>query len=115
MDQAGESEPPCTVTASYSVRLRRPTPFGVTLSITGEVIEIEEDRAKVMMSLSADGDRVLPERVYSSLSRMVILPSTDGVDSLSASFRTAELKSPSWKERGEPRWWTSMISKSTNV
>ena len=56
MDQAGESEPPCTVTASYSVRLRRPTPFGVTLSITGEVIEIGEDRAKVMMSLSADGD-----------------------------------------------------------
>ena len=55
MDQSRESEPPCTVTASYSINLRRPTPFGSTLSVTGEVLEIEEDRAKVMMSLSANG------------------------------------------------------------
>ena len=55
MDQAGASEPPCTVTASYSIKLRRPTPFGVILSVTGEVVEIGEGRAKVIMSLSADG------------------------------------------------------------
>ena len=55
MDQAGASEPPCTVTASYSVKLRRPTPFGATLSITGEVMEIGEGRASVMMVLSAEG------------------------------------------------------------
>ena len=55
MDQAGASEPPCTVTASYSIKLRRPTPFGATLSVTGEVIEIGEDRASVMMVLSAEG------------------------------------------------------------
>ena len=56
MDQAGTSEPPCTVTASYSIKLRRPTPFGVTLSVSSEVVEIGEDRAKVMMSLFADGE-----------------------------------------------------------
>jgi acyl-CoA thioesterase FadM len=55
MDQAGASEPPCTVTASYSIKLRRPTPFGVTLSVAGEIVEIGEDRANVKMSLSADG------------------------------------------------------------
>jgi acyl-CoA thioesterase FadM len=55
MDQTDASEPPCTVTASYSIKLRRPTPFGATLSVTGEVIEIEEDRASVMMVLSAEG------------------------------------------------------------
>ena len=57
MDRSGTTEPPCTVTASYSIKLRRPTPFGETLSITGEVIEIWEDRARVMMVLSAN-DRV---------------------------------------------------------
>jgi acyl-coenzyme A thioesterase PaaI-like protein len=56
MDQDGASEPPCTVTASYSIKLRRPTPFGVTLRVSGEVVEIGEDRAKVMMSLFADGE-----------------------------------------------------------
>ncbi|MEC7708343.1 MAG: PaaI family thioesterase [Candidatus Thermoplasmatota archaeon] len=55
MDQAGASEPPCTVTASYSIKLRRPTPFGFTLSVSSEVVEIGEDRARVMMSLSAGG------------------------------------------------------------
>ena len=54
MDRSGTTEPPCTVTASYSIKLRRPTPFGETLSITGEVIEIWEDRARVMMVLSAN-------------------------------------------------------------
>jgi acyl-coenzyme A thioesterase PaaI-like protein len=55
MDRSGDPEPPCTVTASYSIKLRRPTPFGGTLSVKGEVVEIGEDRASVMMSLSADG------------------------------------------------------------
>ena len=54
MDRSGTTEPPCTVTASYSIKLRRPTPFGETLSVTGEVIEIWEDRARVMMVLSAN-------------------------------------------------------------
>ena len=57
MDQSGESQPPCTVTASYSIKLRRPTPYGVTLRISSEIEEIDEGRAKVLMSLRA-GDEV---------------------------------------------------------
>ena len=56
MDQSSESEPPCTVTASYSVKLRRPTPFGVALQVSSEVEEISEDRVKVRMILRADDE-----------------------------------------------------------
>ena len=56
MDKTGDSEPPCTVTASYNVKLRRPTPYGTTLRVTGEVTSIEKDRAFVRMSLFA-GDK----------------------------------------------------------
>ncbi len=54
MDRSGEKEPPCTVTASYSIKLRRPTPYGPTLKVTGEVTSIEGDRASVRMALIAD-------------------------------------------------------------
>ena len=33
MDAAGLEEPPCTVTATYSISLRRPTPAGVELHV----------------------------------------------------------------------------------
>ncbi|MEJ6716394.1 MAG: PaaI family thioesterase, partial [Euryarchaeota archaeon] len=36
MDSNGEKEPPCTVTASYSVQLRRPTPTDTPLHITSQ-------------------------------------------------------------------------------
>ena len=54
MDSAGLNEPPCTVTATYSVSLRRPTPAGVELHVLAEVEELLEDRAKVKMTLTAD-------------------------------------------------------------
>ena len=54
MDQIGLNEPPCTVTASYSIKLRRPTPHGVALRVTSEIVEIGEDRARVKMALSAE-------------------------------------------------------------
>ena len=57
MDRLGETEPPCTVTASYSIKLRRPPPYGATLRISSEIEEIGEGRAKVLMSLRA-GDEV---------------------------------------------------------
>ena len=56
MDKAGDTEPPCTVTASYSIKLRRPTPMGSTLIVKGKVTEIGDDRANVKMFLSADGE-----------------------------------------------------------
>ena len=54
MDQLGLDEPPCTVTATYSVSLRRPTPAGVELHILAEVEELFEDRAKIKMTLKAE-------------------------------------------------------------
>ena len=57
MDRLGETEPPCTVTASYSIKLRRPTTYGATLRISSEIEEIGEGRAKVLRSLRA-GDEV---------------------------------------------------------
>ena len=54
MDQSGLSEAPCTVTASYSINLRRPTPHGITLRVTSEIVEIGEDRVKVSMALIAE-------------------------------------------------------------
>ena len=56
MDQSGDVEPPCTVTANYSIKLRRPTPFGHEIIVTGEVIELADDRAKVKMELTSDGE-----------------------------------------------------------
>ncbi len=54
MDAAEDSQPPCTVTANYNVKLRRPTPFGQELIVTGEVTELKEDRATVKMTLMAE-------------------------------------------------------------
>ena len=55
MDHSGASEPPCTVTASYSIKLRRPTPHGMKLHVKGEVGGIDGDRASIRMELTADG------------------------------------------------------------
>ena len=54
MDAAALKEPPCTVTATYSISLRRPTPTGVELHIIAEIEELMEDRAKVRMELYAE-------------------------------------------------------------
>ncbi|MEC7168448.1 MAG: PaaI family thioesterase [Candidatus Thermoplasmatota archaeon] len=55
MDEHGLEEPPCTVTASYSVSLRRPTPLGAELHIEAFPEEIGEDRVHVRMELVANG------------------------------------------------------------
>ena len=55
MDQNNLSEPPCTVTASYSVVLRRPTPLGEKLIVTSQITEIDGDKVKVDLLLEANG------------------------------------------------------------
>ena len=55
MDQNEEKEPPCTVTASYSVQLRRPTPDNTLLHVTSQITSIEDDRVHVELLLEADG------------------------------------------------------------
>ena len=55
MDDQGLDEPPCTVTATYDVQLRRPTPADAELTVTSQVVELSEDRAKIAMTLEAEG------------------------------------------------------------
>lgn len=55
MDATGDDEPPCTVTASYSVKLLRPTPDGEQLHITSKVVNLDVGRAEIEMVLEAAG------------------------------------------------------------
>ena len=55
MDTQGLNEPPCTVTASYTVNLRRPTPLGEKLIITSQISEIDGDKVRVELLLEAGG------------------------------------------------------------
>ena len=55
MRQAGQDHPPCTVTADFHVRLRRPTPSTATLRLSAVVVERAEDRAVVEATITADG------------------------------------------------------------
>jgi acyl-coenzyme A thioesterase PaaI-like protein len=56
MNQREDSHPPCTVTAKYSVKLRRPTPYGVTLRVTSQVESLDENRANISMKLFAEDE-----------------------------------------------------------
>ena len=55
MDEQGLDEPPCTVTASYSIKLRRPTPLGISLIVRSQISKIDGSRVEVEMTLEADG------------------------------------------------------------
>ena len=55
MNKAGASEPPCTVTAEFHVKLTRPTPMDVPLTLRARVVESGEDRAVVEATLEAKG------------------------------------------------------------
>ena len=54
MKQNGKTEPDCTVTANYSVKLLRPTPFDATVYLKARVVESSEDRATVEAELIAN-------------------------------------------------------------
>ena len=47
--------PPCTVTASYAIKLLRPTPAEAELTLAARVVESSADRARVEGTLSAGG------------------------------------------------------------
>ncbi len=55
MRRDGLPEPPCTVTADFHVRLRRPTPSSGPLKLTARVVEDGADRAVVEAQLEAGG------------------------------------------------------------
>jgi len=55
MKYAGESRPPCTVTAEYAIKLLRPTPTNEAVFLSAKVVEITDDRATIDGTLSAAG------------------------------------------------------------
>jgi acyl-coenzyme A thioesterase PaaI-like protein len=54
MKKQGKSEPDCTVTANYSIKLLRPTPFDATLLLKARVVESTETSAIVDAELIAN-------------------------------------------------------------
>jgi acyl-coenzyme A thioesterase PaaI-like protein len=54
MKRNGKDAPDCTVTANYSIKLLRPTPFDATIHLKARVTESTEDRATVEAELIAN-------------------------------------------------------------
>ncbi len=54
-NQGQLDQPPCTVTASISVKYLRPTPFDKPLELKAHVVSSKEDRATIAGELSSDG------------------------------------------------------------
>jgi acyl-coenzyme A thioesterase PaaI-like protein len=55
MRRDGLDAPPCTVTADYHVRMKRPTPAGKSLHVVARVTESEGSKVTVEAELSSDG------------------------------------------------------------
>ncbi len=55
MQRHGLRTPPCTVTANYSIQLKRPTPSQAELTLSARVVEATDDRATVEGTLHAQG------------------------------------------------------------
>jgi acyl-coenzyme A thioesterase PaaI-like protein len=56
MDQGGLDAPPCTVTAEYAIRLRRPTPCRVPVHLRARVVASEGARTTVEGTLRAGAE-----------------------------------------------------------
>ena len=56
MRRRGADRPPCTVTADYAIRMRRPTPTTGEVHLRAWVVEIEDDRATIDSELTAGGE-----------------------------------------------------------
>ncbi len=55
MKASGAAAPPCTVTADFHVRLKRPTPISGPLTLKARVVESSADRAVVEAEIEAGG------------------------------------------------------------
>lgn len=55
MKESGSDQPPCTVTADYSVQLLRPTPSNEKIILKARVVESRTDRATIEAELIAGG------------------------------------------------------------
>ena len=54
MKKNGKTEPDCTVTANYSIKLLRPTPFDVTIYLKARIVESTDTTATVEAELIAN-------------------------------------------------------------
>ncbi len=55
MRQRGLGQPPCTVTASYTIEMKRPTPSGGLLHLVARIVDVTGDRCTVEGALQAEG------------------------------------------------------------
>jgi acyl-coenzyme A thioesterase PaaI-like protein len=55
MTRRGSDAPPCTVTAEFHVKMRKPTPSGRPVHLAAKVVESNEDRATIDATLSSGG------------------------------------------------------------
>jgi acyl-coenzyme A thioesterase PaaI-like protein len=55
MKKSGADHPPCTVTADYSIQLKRPTPTDGVIHLSAHVVDSKEDRATIEATLTAGG------------------------------------------------------------
>jgi acyl-coenzyme A thioesterase PaaI-like protein len=55
MKKRGAQEPPCTVTAEFHVKLKKPTPLAGPLHLSARVVDSTDNSATVEAELSADG------------------------------------------------------------
>jgi len=55
MQKSGASTPPCTVTAEFHVKLKRPTPTDQVIELRAKVVESTDDRAVVEAEMEAGG------------------------------------------------------------
>jgi acyl-coenzyme A thioesterase PaaI-like protein len=55
MKASGAAAPPCTVTADFHVKLKRPTPIELPLRLKARVVESSADRAVVEAEIEAGG------------------------------------------------------------
>ena len=62
MNVSKQSEPPCTVTADFHVKLRAPTPSHQKIFLRAKAIDLQADRAKIeaeLFTVNADGTQKL--------------------------------------------------------
>lgn len=57
MQKAGLEQPQCTVTAEYSIQLKRPTPTTGPVRLVARAVEVTDDRATVTAEMYA-GEKV---------------------------------------------------------
>jgi acyl-coenzyme A thioesterase PaaI-like protein len=55
MKARGLDAPPCTVTAEFSVKLKRPTPLGPELRLVAKAVSVEGDKVNVEATLEGGG------------------------------------------------------------